>query len=407
MSMKKYSLVLAGVAAHWLGAAPAIAQTTTTVSCADTTILPNPVYLAGSSAFEPILAQLAVQIAAKQNVSVIYNPISSCTGVTAVADSTYSLSGTGHYYRVNATDNTKVDTLSCSITGGTKALVGVSDVAYDSCMGEAKPVTLGEWRGPVQSMLIIVPEANVTTTNISAEQAAAIWGCGDAGKVPPFTEKACIQQRSASSGTQILVARNIGVPESAFKGTTNSSGGVLVQSLLACADPQAAIGFLAADSYATQRGKLNALAFRGIKQKKAYYADSDANSVDKKNVRDGHYLIQGPLHFFSALAAGSPAASAKYVLEWLTGKTPIDPKDVNNVNYITTVASLGDVPQCAMKVQLDKDGGKFSPYAPEVSCNCQFEKAVSAVSAAPASCKVCTTDVDCTGGKRCQTGFCE
>jgi len=109
----------------------------------------------------------------------------------------------------------------------------------------------------------------------------------------------------------------------------------------------------------------------------------------------------------AALSGGQPSATAKKVLEWISGATPIDVADANNTNYISTVASLGDVPQCAMKVQLDKDGGNFSPFTPPVSCNCFFDKAVTKATAAPAGCVACTSDSQCSGGKRCQTGYCE
>jgi len=410
MSVKRCLAMSAGFAALLLaGAGAAFAQTT--VSCADTTVLPNPVYMAGSSAFEPTLAQLAVQIKAKQGVSIIYSAIASCNGVSAISDGT-PLTGTAHYYTaavaVDGGASGGVTTNSCTLAAGTKASVGVSDVAFQSCTGNLLPTTtIGEWHGPVQSMLIVVPKANQTTTAMSMAQAAAIWGCGTKGNQAPFTDENAIQQRDQTSGTQIMFARNIGVPEAAFKGTKNSSGGNLVTSLLAVANPQTAIGILAADAYASRRSTLNAVAFQGNGQTKAYYADSDANAVDKKNVRDGHYVIQGPLHFFTSLSAGQPSATAKQVIDWISGSKPIDPTDVSNTNYVATVASLGDVPQCAMKVQVDTDGGKFSPYTPPTSCDCFFEKSAAKLATAPAGCVACTTDTQCSGGKRCQTGYCE
>ncbi len=370
--------------------------------------LPSPVYMAGSSAFEPTLQQLAVQISAKQNLSIVYDPISSCSGVANIADSTQSLSGTAHYYVADSTQASGVAVKSCTLAANTKALIGVSDVAFDSCQPNSTlPSTIGEWHGPVQSMLIIVPKANLTTTAMSMEQAAAIWGCGAKGNQTPFIDENAIQQRVQTSGTQIMFAKAIGVPEGAFHGKSNSGGGDLVTSLIAVADPQTAIGILAADSYDSQRSKLTSVAFRGRGQTKAYYADSDTTSVDKKNVRDGHYVIQGPLHFFTTLTGGQPTASAKSVLDWLTGSVPIDPTDTANVNYISTVARLGDVPQCAMKVQMDKDGGNFSPFKPAVSCNCFYVKAATKATTDPAGCVPCTSDATCTGGKTCQTGYCE
>ena len=410
MTHRQKTATFTGLAVALLGAVPASAQTTT-VACDDASVLPNPVFLAGSSAIEAMLAQFAVQVRAKHGISIIYSPIASCNGVTVISDSTQVLSGTAHYYTAAAADggasSGSVVTNSCTIPTGTKALIGVADVAYDSCLGVSRPATIGEWQAMVQSMLIVVPEANVTTTAISMEQAAAIWGCGAKGNQTPFVDETAIQQRNATSGTQVMVAKAIGVPETAFKGVPNAGTGNLITSLLAVPNPQIAIGFAAADAYATRRSTLNAVAFRGRGQTKAYYADSDANAVDKKNVRNGHYVIQGPLHLFTPLTGGQPAAQAKQIIDWVTGAVPIDPADTANTGYITTVAGVGNVPPCAMKVQLDKDGGNFSPYTPAVSCNCFFDIAVTKASTPPAGCVACASDSQCTGGKRCQTGYCE
>jgi hypothetical protein len=382
-------------------ATPAAAQT---VACDDATVNPNPVYLAGSSAFEPTLAQLALQVSAKQGMSIIYQPISSCSGAADIVDSTQVLSGTGDYYVADATKSTGVAIKTCTIPAGTKPVVGVSDVFYESCTGSSLPATAGEWHGPVQSMLLIVPEANVTTTALSYKQAAAIWGCGAKGLQTPFTDETAIQQRTSTSGTQTMVGAAIGVAPTAFKGKSNSGGGGLVTSLLAVANPQTAIGILAADAYDPARATLNSVAFQGKGQTKAYYADSDASSVDKSNVRDGHYVIQGPLHFF---ASATPSTTTQKVLNWITGATAIDPTDTNNLGYIKTVALAGDVPQCAMKVKNAYDGGPFSVYTPPVSCGCYFQKAVNKMTTDPVGCTPCTSNATCTGGKTCQTGYCE
>jgi hypothetical protein len=254
-------------------------------------------------------------------------------------------------------------------------------------------------------MLIVVPARNVTTTAISAEQAAAIWGCGAAGGVTPFIDETAIMQRSSSSGTQILVSKAIGVPPSAFKGVPNSSSGALVTSLLGVGNPQIAIGFLAADAFqsAANAGLMNAVAFRAFNQTKAYYADSDSTSIDKRNVRDGHYVIQGPLHFYAPVTAGQPAALTKKALDWISGAVPLDSTKPNG--YIDVVANAGDVPQCAMKVQLSGDGGYFASYTPAVSCGCYFESVVTKTT--PVACAPCVDSSTCGPGKTCQTGFCE
>jgi hypothetical protein len=353
---------------------------------------------------------------ASEQVTLMYQVTASCDGA-ASAQSQPVLTGSADYFIPNPdpshvgealTKQCLVDDAAKGGSLGFKPSIGVSDVSLSSCPGAPAtlPAGLGEWKGPVQSMLIVVPARNVTTTAISAEQGAAIWGCGAAGGVTPFIDENGIMQRSVSSGTQILISKAINVPPSAFKGQANSSGGALVTALIGYSNPQAAIGFLAADAFLSTAnvGLMNAVAFRGFNQTKAYYADSDATSVDKRNVRDGHYVIQGPLHFYAPLTAGQPAALTKKALDWISGAVPLDPAKPNR--YIDVVANAGDVPGCAMKVQqLCGDGGYFSSYTPPVSCGCYFESAVTRTT--PATCQSCLDSSTCGAGKTCQTGFCE
>ena len=119
MTIRRAIVALAGTAGMLLGASTASGQTTT-VACSDTSVLPNPVFMGGSSAFEPILGLLAVQIKSKQGVSIVYAPIASCNGVSAIsppADNPVAqpLTGTAHYYTVDPTDSTKVVNNSCNL----------------------------------------------------------------------------------------------------------------------------------------------------------------------------------------------------------------------------------------------------------------------------------------------------
>jgi len=393
-----------------------------TPDCNDPTTLPNPVYLTGSSAFEPMLAQFSVAIQnankgkpASEQVNLVYLTSASCDGITSVMNQT-SMTGTGHYYLAGATAAAAPSTNNCAFDNvtkggnlGLKPHVGVSDVPYNLCpgaSGTAMPATLGNWNGPTQSMLLVVPKANATMTSISAEQAADIWGCGANGGISPYIDEIAIQQRSSSSGTQILIGRAIGVAPGVFKGNANSGTGALISSLLAVSDPMKAIGFIAADAFlaAANVGKMNPVAFRAFNQTKAYYADSTATSIDKRNVRDGHYAIQSPVNYFAQLTAGQPAPLVKKTLDYITGSVPMDPATPNG--FVDVVANAGNVPSCAMTVQIAPDStGYFAPYKPALACGCYFESVVTKSS--PAACVPCTTSATCTGGKTCQTGFCE
>ncbi len=371
--------------------------------CSNATLFPNPVYLAGSSAIEVMVKVFAVKV--KSTATIIFQSIASCDGPNAIKNNT-TLTGKASYYEVDPADATKVVIKKCSLDAAvTKADVGVADVTYKTCVGEARPATLGEWSGPVQAMLFAVPELNVTTTSISAQQGQSIWGCG-AGSGTPFTDELAIQQRTQASGTQNMIAKYLGLSPAMMKGKMNASTTDMANSLAAVADPQKAIGFIAADGYESRRATLNALAFRGFDQTKAYYADSDANSTDKRNVRDGHYMIQGPLHLIAALdGSGQPSPKAKQLLDWLTGTVQVDSTNANS--YIDIVAGVGNVPSCAMQVKRDDDGGFLKPYAPAVSCGCYFE--AKATKAVPAGCTACTSNAGCASiaGTSCQTGYCE
>jgi hypothetical protein len=121
-------------------------------------------------------------------------------------------------------------------------------------------------------------------------------------------------------------------------------------------------------------------------------------------VRDGHYPIWGPLHFYSTIDA--------------TSKKPTNPNAANFVGYFDgSVALPGGaklldaeikahtVPMCAMKVSRNTELGDVAPYTPASgACGCYYDKA----SGGSTSCATCTVDGDCTGSaKHCNFGYCE
>ncbi len=396
------------------GAGGAGGATSTVPSCADATLFPNPIIISGSSAFEPTASYFAVKAAAlTPAVTIIYNPTGSCAGATAIA-SHQALTKTGDVYKTMDSGGKPVKTTCQLDVTPMYADIGISDVFYETCGNGAKPATLGDFQGPVQAMLPIVASTNTAIQAISAEQAAAIWGCGMAGKVGMFTDDSAtsygILQRDANSGTQMLMGANIGVPGAMFKGRPNASGGAMLTSMTmgAASEPMQVIGFVAADAYksalsAASPAPIHALAFRGIGQTKAYYADSTATAVDRRNVRDGHYVIAAPEHMFAPLTAGAPSANAKKFIDWINGDTMID---TSPYTWIDLEATAGTIPQCAMKVTHTADGGVMKPYAPAKPCGCYFESKATGLPA-PTGCTVCSATVPCAGGKTCSYGYCE
>jgi hypothetical protein len=391
------------------------AHAATTPNCSDATMFPNPIYVSGSSAFEATAGNMAVQLAAltgNDKVTIIYKATSSCDGPNAIRDNV-TLTGTADVFIPKVGDpKTGVKVAGgCSLDAQiTKSDVGVCDVYYDNCPGGGLTTKMTDVLGPAQAMIFIVPggaTGNMTSTDLTAEEAQVIWGCGMKGGVAPFTSETSLQQRNKDSGTQITVAKSINVPAASFKGMMNSAGSDLVTSIGA-ADPTTAIGFLAADSFDTKRSTLNGLAFRGFTQTKAYYADSTKDTFDKKNVRDGHYVVWGFEHFFATIdettkAITNPMA-AKFI-GWVAGTTP-----TAAFNYVDVEAASGVIPKCAMQVTRATDGGPMSHYtpAPGTACGCKFEAIAGKIvaPATPTGCTICTSNADC-GAKMCSHGFCE
>ncbi len=405
MNCRKTTLIAGGTAALACALAGS-AQAQTTPNCSDATMFPNPIYLSGSSAFEPTAQVMGAKLAGltgDARATLIYKSTSSCDGPNSIRDNT-TLTGTADYFIVDPADATKTKKLTCSLDAAiTKSDVGIADIFYENCSGGGLTSTLSDTQGPIQAMIFIVPEANTTSTNLTAEEGQDIWGCGMAGSVAPFTSDGDIQQRNSGSGTQGVVAKAINVPPGSFKGKANAGGSDMVTSITTATNLDKAIGFLAADSYDTKRALLNPLAFRAFGQTKAFFADSGADTFDKKNVRDGHYVVWGPEHFFAKIDATTKAftnANAAKFIGWVNGTTT-----TAAFNYVRVEAEAGVVPLCAMKVKRTSDGGFLQPYTPPAACGCYFES-VATKTALPPGCTTCASDAIC-GAKHCLNGFCE
>jgi ABC-type phosphate transport system substrate-binding protein len=380
------------------------AQAQTTM-CSD---LMNPIIVSGSTAFETTLKTVAVKLSAEAlPATIVYTQaasvMGSCNGVSSIVNDTDLSGQAGRYYTlVGGT----ITNMACTFAAGQKAHVGISDVYYESCAGmPAKPANLMDVSGPVQAMLFIVPKMNTTTQYLSYKEAQVLYGCGvsTTNTVAGFSDPAGVYCRDPNSGTQITIAKNIGVPESMIipqKCVNGGGTGGVGDGVFNFAMPQQAIGFVAADYFDGQRTRFNALAFEALGQTKAYYSDSGPDVADRKNVRDGHYGIWGYEHFIVKTTNGALSAQASDFIGYFNGT-----KTSPNFDYVALEGGAGVIPLCAMKVQRSADGGLMSPYAPTDSCNCAFEAAIGKT-ATPAGCTACSASTPCATGT-CRHGFCE
>jgi hypothetical protein len=398
MNGRKRLLTLGAAAVCSIAARPSFAV--------DCSTLPNPVVLTGSTAFQAGALSLAKGLlSATAPMTLIYENApgqGSLDGATRIMTNA-DLVSTGAKY----TDTTGA-ALTCDFTTAMKADVGVSDAYWDTftVLG-ARPGTIADVPGPVQAMLFIVPKGDTTWGGaISAEQAQDVWGCGMAANINMLTNTG-IYQRGASSGTQAIISKAINVDLAAFLGALPTGTGGSSDNMrnnVSAGMAGKTIGFLAADNYDKNRnaatGSVDALAFRSFHQNKAYYADSSATAFDKKNVRNGHYTVWSPEHFFVKVDATGAVTDAK-------AKAFIDAVNASTTDAISALSTARVIPQCAMTVTKPTDGGLLSPYKPADPCGCFFESIATGV-AAPPGCTACTDNTPCTAlGKTCHHNFCE
>jgi len=153
------------------------------------------------------------------------------------------------------------------------------------------------------------------------------------------------------------------------------------------------------------RAQIRMLAYQDTAQHCAVFPDSNSTAHDKRNVRDGHYPLWGPLHLLLRVdGQGNPLNAANRqavtdIIGYLSGTKALP----NKVQLIDLYAQSGLVPECAMRVTRSKDGGNIFPYQPSSPCSCLFDlKAVGST-----SCAECKVQGDCASGQTCSQGYCE
>jgi len=419
LNCMKHASVLAAVALPILVASAAHAA-----PCADLT---NPVYVYGSTASRPFVAQAALSLAkAEPPVSIVYIGAGSQNGVNALASDAKvappSSASVPHYWPANNTAG-----LDCELPTdgqGVRIDIGVSD-AFDTSFGDAPlPNTVKDYFGPIQAMTFVVPTAS-SQTSISAEAAYLTWGFDEGGGETPWDVTAFRYHRSNTSGTKVLIAKAINVPVAKWKGVncetptggtscTSFGSGDVLNKVINSSEPDKTIGILSTDvadgnitvsgSSVSARTKLRILAYQHYGQSCGYLPDSTSTSYDKQNVRDGHYEIWGPLHFFARTSDGEPENEhIGAAIQVLTGEG----NDEERAAFVDLAAKGHVVPDCAMRVRRETELGPLSSYMPARSCECRFI-AQATGEASPEGCTKCDDSSDCSGDKPvCNYGFCE
>lgn len=357
-----------------------------------------PIIGAGGSASKPLFAKLAPILASlPEPVTLIYQSPGACFGITTYVDDA-PITGTATYWDSDGTEQT------CNLPlTGVSPDFGMLGVQGTLCEGvEQIPAGIGDFPGPITGWNLIVPQASSQTT-ISAEAVYFVYGFGAAqGQVSPWTSDAELYSRNATSAALIAIALGAGIPPTKFKGIDVGSNGAMISSLAMSLDPEAAIGFVSAEVADLNRDSVRTLAFQAYDQTCGHWPDSTATAFDKINLRDGHYALWSPYHFYAPVDARGEILDpeTRAFIGWFTGAEPLP----GDLNLLDVIIENGNIPQCAMQVWRDEEIGPLYGFAPPEPCGCYFEFRATGES----SCEACVGSEDCTEqGAVCRQGFCE
>jgi len=407
---KLYATPLALMLCLSLGAVNEVrAQTTTTEPTVACDSLPNPVYMRIGDTQQPLIKNLGQRLrnSTTKPLTFIYLTTSSCVNVNAFYQDEAITSNP--FYIPSATEDpdwTTADAApTCSIAaGGHKLDFANSALFVSECPDSDPPEGIKIFRGPIQGYGFAVPRAS-SQVAITAEQAYFAFGFGAAGQAEPWTDENFLLIRPQTASSLLSPAANIRVPAPKWKGVVQERSGNLLSALQSSANPEATIGVIGTEIYDANRDTLKLLAYRAYDQEYAYFPDSTATSFDKKNLRDGHYTIWSPTEWLARVdASGNPTnEDVDYVFKLILAEAAVDPAPAPAFEPIDVLIEVGLVPECAMGVQREVEGGDLSIYEPAEPCGCYYD---SKVENGSTDCQACSDTQPCATGT-CRHGYCE
>lgn len=421
-----YPLGLSAALATWATLAGSSAQAGPLPSCET----PDTVYVALDESAVPLLREAAWKLSRSGSpLNIVYKTLPGCAAVrTAVPAASCTditcLKGEGQavlqdigvippkdVIKIHGPDYVKTCGLPAT---GVPAHLALAEVSATSC-----PAFAGSSPGGVvdQSLavapLALVTGRDSTEQSIQAAEAYFIYGKGKDANVRPWLDETLLIRRSPLSSLAVLFSLRTGLDPVRLRGELPTScpigvvcvneSDVVVNRL---GKTPAGLAFMSTGEAESRLNELKLLAVQALGQRGAYYPNRQAGTVDKRNVRDGHYPLWGHLHVV-AKADGAdpkrPLALLRPLIDLLQGTAAA----VDGEDPLLPQVRNGYVPQCAMAVNRSDDRAPLLPYTPAEPCGCWFEAtATKSTNNLPAGCAVCAKDMPCGAGT-CRRGFCE
>jgi hypothetical protein len=376
--------------------------------------LVNPLYVMSGDTQVPVLKTLgkALRQNAANAITLVWYATGSCTIIDALYHSTPLTQIPSYIPSDPNWDPSAGAVPTCALeSGGRNVDIGIPIVFPAACSTDTPPADLAAFKGPVQSMLFVVPKS-ASPVAISSEQAKLVFGTGSLANIAPWTDENYYFIRTPTKGVEVSLAALIQVPPAQWHGKQISASNDVVTDVATSAQPDKTIGILGSETYdtAANRAILKSLAFQAVNQTNGYLPDSTAVAFDKRSLREGHYVPWAHVFYLTKVASSDAGASvpvnpnAKLFIDVLTNTA--NPGIPSTLDPVNLVAQKGIVPLCAMTVTRSTEGGPFSLFAPPDPCGCYYESKLSTATV-PASCVTCTTSASCTGGTTCRHGYCE
>jgi hypothetical protein len=369
--------------------------------------LTNPVYMQIGDTQQPLIKDLgrALRDNPAQPVTLVYITSGSCDNIAAIYEDTPIELNMLYIPSVEEDPDWVASDppLQCvPPVGGVVPDIANSNVFISACPGgEDTPMGIGVYSGPVQAYVMAVPEDSDEIA-MTAEEAYFVFGFGADGMVDPWDDEEQMFIRTTSKSTLLSWAANVTVPAARWKGIMFDKSSDVVAALQNSTAPAKAVGILGAEVYDRFRDTLDVLAYRAFDQRYAYYPDSTRTAHDKRNVRDGHYTVWSPTVYLTKVDVDDEPVNlfAGYVIDLILGVTA-DPTP--NFNPTEIVAAQGLIPDCAMAVSREFEGGELSLYEPAEPCGCYYD---SLNAPDEVTCETCGPADPCADGV-CRNGFCE
>ena len=365
------------------------------------------IYMLGAGDFGPLLhAAQPFLTSGTRPYRAVFQNSSSCAGVTSIFGSAAMknpvnplLGGWAFYFDASGNQ------VNCRLAdGGNPIDIGVSDLYAETCDPTFHAGgDVAEYLGPVVPFVLSVP-AQSSEPSISIEAAHMVFGLG--GKAPPgsglldapWNDSTNFALRNSGAASTTLTALLADVPRTKFWGVDRLSTDNLRDTLLTA--PKAAvnssIGILSVDYNDKNRGNLRALYLQARGQRTGYQPDSSPTTIDKANVRDGHYPLWGYVHFFTSTHGGAGASEAAKAMVLKFNVSRLEQ------GLLDQIIDASLVPLCAMKVVRQSELGDYQGQT-GYECGCYFDLKTKGKT----DCTTCQTAEDCPGKHACNYGYCE